>query len=93
MSIKIHPREILLLETEEGKIPFLEWLDSLKDISLERSVDVRLTRIQDGNFGDHKSVGKRVFEIRISKGPGLRIYYGLDEVNIVLLICGGDKSS
>jgi putative addiction module killer protein len=73
MGIKIHPREILLLETEQGRFPFLEWLASLKDVSIERSIDARLTRIQDGNFGDHKSVGKGVFEISKRKNFGRSI--------------------
>lgn len=82
-----------MLETRSGNIPFLEWIESLNDKSLERSVDARLTRVEDGNFGDHKSVGSGVFELRIPKGPGLRVYYGLVEDTVVVLIGGGSKSS
>jgi putative addiction module killer protein len=61
--------------------------------SFSRAVDARLTRVRDGNFGDHKSVGEGVFEIRIPKGPGLRVYYALDGDRMVILLGGGDKST
>jgi putative addiction module killer protein len=91
--MKVLPREIVVLETPEGKTPFLEWFNSLKDKSYQRAIDARLARIEDGNFGDHKSVGEGVFELRIPRGPGLRVYYGLDGSEIVVLIGGGDKST
>lgn len=69
------------------------WLESLKSNVFRAAVDARLTRVADGNFGDHKSVGGGVFELRIPKGPGLRVYYGLDGPRLVVLIGGGDKSS
>ncbi len=56
-------------------------------------MDSRITRIRDGNFGDHKSVGEGVYELRIDKGPGLRVFYALDGENLVVLLGGGDKSS
>ena len=82
-----------MLETSDGKVPFEAWFDSIKSKSFQVAVDARLTRIADGNFGDHTSVGEGVFELRIPKGPGLRVYYGLDGPRIVVLIGGGDKSS
>ena len=86
-------RELVLLETLGGKLPFEEWLECIRDRSLQSAVDARLTRVAAGNFGDHKSVGKGVFELRIPKGPGLRVYYGLDGPKVVVLIGGGDKST
>ena len=44
-----------------------------------------------GNFGDSKSVGQGVRELRIAFGPGYRVYYGIDEGRIVLLLGGGTK--
>jgi hypothetical protein len=46
-----------------------------------------------GNFGDHKALGSGVYELRIMKGPGLRVYYGLRGDEVVVLIGGGDKAS
>ena len=86
-------REIKKLELQNGLVPFDEWFDSLCDLRMQAVVDARLTRVRAGNFGDCKSVGGGVFELRISFGPGLRIYYGLHGSQIVVLIGGGDKRS
>ena len=56
-------------------------------------IQKRLDRLEDGNFGDCRSVGSGVFELRFHFGAGYRIYFGEVENTIVLLLCGGDKSS
>ena len=86
-------REIKKLELQNGLVPFDEWFDSLRDLRMQAAVDARLTRLRAGNFGDCKSVGGGVFELRISFGPGLRVYYGLHDKQIAVLIGGGDKRS
>ena len=53
----------------------------------------RLDRLQHGNPGDHASVGRGVLELRIPYGPGYRIYYIKRGELLVILLCGGDKSS
>lgn len=80
-------------EDERGRDHFQEWRKSLRDLRARLAVDRRIMRVIDGNFGDHKSVGKGVWELRIDYGPGLRIYYAHIEDRIVLLLAGGDKSS
>jgi putative addiction module killer protein len=52
-----------------------------------------LDHVRFGNFGDHKTVGSGVWGLRIHYGPGYRVYYCLDGANIVLLLCGGDKTT
>ena len=91
--MSVRERRIVLLELDNGRVPFEEWLESLRDKALQRAVDARLARVADGNFGDHKSVGNGVYELRIPKGPGIRIYYGLKGEEIVVVIGGGDKST
>ena len=86
-------REIKKLELQNGVVPFDEWFDSLRDRKMQVAVDARLTRVRAGNFGDFKSVGGGVFELRISFGPGLRVYYGLHSREMVVLLAGGDKST
>jgi len=86
-------KEIKKLELQNGLVPFDEWFDSLHDLRIQAAVDARLTRVRAGNFGDCKSVGGGVFELRISFGPGLRVYYGLHGQKIVVLIGGGAKHS
>jgi putative addiction module killer protein len=56
-------------------------------------VRARLNRIRLGNFGDCKSVGSGVEELRIDFGPGYRIYYGREGSLVVILLCGGSKAS
>jgi len=72
---------------------FALWLRSLKDIRAKQKIKVRLDRILEGNFGDHKSVGENVSELRISYGAGYRVYYTLRNNTVVFLLCGGDKST
>jgi putative addiction module killer protein len=54
---------------------------------------MRVQRIAQGNFGDVASVGYGIWEMRIHYGPGYRVYYCRIGSDIVLLLCGGDKSS
>ena len=86
-------REVKKLELQSGLVPFDEWFDSLRDRKTQIRVDARLARLRAGNFGDCKSVGGSVFELRITVGPGLRVYYGLHGRKIVILLGGGNKRS
>jgi putative addiction module killer protein len=90
---RAHPRQIELYVTDDGKIPFSDWLNSIKDSRLRNEVRNRLDRVLLGNFGDHKSVGDDVYELRITYGAGYRIYYAEAEGKIIVLLCAGDKSS
>lgn len=72
---------------------FSKWLHKLKDISGRVSIIRRIERIKSGNFGDSKSVGDDVFELRITSGPGYRVYYTKRDDEIVILLLGGDKST
>jgi putative addiction module killer protein len=59
------PRQIVILRLENGESPFEDWLDRISDSLLVRAIDSRITRVRDGNFGDHKRIGEGVFELRI----------------------------
>ncbi len=93
MNMEGKGREIVFLRLDNERSPFEDWLNGIKDLALVRAIDARITRIRDGNFGDHKSIGEGVFELRIPIGPGLRVYYGLDGEILVVLIGGGNKST
>lgn len=56
-------------------------------------IEIRLRRVLAGNFGDCKPVGEGVSELRVDVGTGYRIYYGRHGQALVILLCGGDKSS
>ncbi|MDE0089386.1 MAG: type II toxin-antitoxin system RelE/ParE family toxin [Candidatus Poribacteria bacterium] len=89
----MHPREVRVYQTSDGQEPFNEWLTSIRDIETQARIRARLERLEDGNLGDYQSVGEGVFELRIHFGAGYRIYFGQVGNTIVLLLCGGDKSS
>jgi len=91
--MEVRPREIRNYLTVHGKNIFDEWLDSLRDRRAKAKIRARLDRVEDGNLGDSKSVGEGVFELRIDYGLGYRIYFGQEEIIIIILLCGGDKST
>ena len=88
-----HSRELRLYRTPNGKVPFAEWYNAIQDLTLQGRIDKRLERVANGNFGDCRSVGAGVLELRLQFGAGYRIYFGELENTIVLLLCAGDKSS
>ena len=69
------------------------WLTNLRDIRAAARIQVRLDRIAAGNPGDVKSVGDGISEMRIDYGPGYRVYFMRRGSLIVVLLCGGDKST
>jgi putative addiction module killer protein len=72
---------------------FDRWLAKLKDAYGKARILARLKRVELGNLGDHKSVGRGVFEFRIDCGPGYRIYFARRHDIIIILLIGGDKST
>jgi putative addiction module killer protein len=91
--MEVFPYTIDYYVTEDGRKPFKEWLDRLRDITARQKVRVRLDRARLGNLGRNRSVGEGVHEIKIEYGPGYRVYYGLEGKALILLLLGGDKSS
>lgn len=87
------PRRILKYVIENGRCPFDEWLGSLKDKRTKAVIATRLNRVVQGNFGLCKKLGEEVWELKIDFGPGFRIYFAEDGDTIVVLLCGGDKST
>ena len=69
------------------------WLDGLRDSRTRARILTRLERIEDGNFSNSAPVGEGVSEIKMDFGPGYRLYYTMIGSRVVLLLCGGDKSS
>ena len=85
--------ELLEYVTEEGINPFRKWLENLRDVEARVRIRVRLNRVRLGNFGDSKSVGDGVVELRVKYGPGYRVYFGRSGDTVVILLCGGEKST
>ncbi|MDR0843220.1 MAG: type II toxin-antitoxin system RelE/ParE family toxin [Acidobacteriota bacterium] len=81
-----------MVELEQTE-DFQRWKDSIKDKTVKVRILARLARVETGNFGDHAPVGAGVYEIRLQFDPGYRIYYKFKATTVVLLFCGGDKST
>jgi putative addiction module killer protein len=76
-------------KTEEFDI----WLSGLVDQKALAKIVSRIERLGLGNPGDVKPVGGGVSEMRVAHGPGYRVYFKQTDKTIVLLLCGGDKST
>jgi putative addiction module killer protein len=72
---------------------FLKWLRGLNDVRAIARIQIRIDRISLGNMGDVKAVGEGISEMRIDYGPGYRVYFKKTGKTILLLLCGGDKTS
>lgn len=79
-------------EVRQTKV-FSKWLERLKDSVSKLAIARRIVRLESGNFGDAKSVGSGVFELRIDVGKGYRVYFTNKDRKIVILLVGGDKST
>jgi putative addiction module killer protein len=77
------------IETEA----YQKWLLELRDSRARARVVVRVKRLIEGNPGDVEPVGDGVSEMRIHYGPGYRVYYKDTGKEIILLLCGGDKTT
>ena len=78
-----------IIKTEQ----YSQWLDNLFDIKVRARIQARIERLAWGHPGDTKSVGEKVFEMRIDFGPGYRVYYTKQGQKITILLLGGDKKS
>ncbi|MGD0769909.1 MAG: type II toxin-antitoxin system RelE/ParE family toxin [Tepidisphaeraceae bacterium] len=83
--------EVRRFLTESGVDVVGQWLADLNDERARARINIRIARMAAGNFGDCRSLGKGVFELRIDYGPGYRVYFARIGPAIVLLLCGGDK--
>ena len=73
--------------------PYDKWFAKLKDNLVRVGILARLARVENGNFGDFRSLGINLFEMRFFFGSGIRIYYTIKDNKIVILLAAGDKSS
>lgn len=72
----------------------MEWLKCVKNATVRHSIQARIRRIEvSGHAGDYKYLKGGVYEIRIHKSPGYRIYYGLEGKTLIILLAGGEKGT
>jgi putative addiction module killer protein len=72
---------------------FDEWFSRLKDRRAVARIAVRVDRLATGNPGDMKPIGGGLSEMRIDYGPGYRVYYMQRGQIVIVLLCGGDKTT
>ena len=83
---------MMIYEIEKTEV-FDKWLRKLKDRKAVLAIVARLDRAIAGNFGDVSPVGDGISEMRIFIGPGYRLYYTIRKQTIILMLCGGNKST
>jgi putative addiction module killer protein len=91
--VEVQPRELRVYESSPGTAPFDDWLEGLRDAKGRGVIEVRIDRLETGNFGDCEPVGEGVLELRIDFGPGYRVYFAEDGPKVVLLLIGGNKKT
>lgn len=72
---------------------FARWREALRDRKASLALDRRIDRLARGLSGDAKAVGGGVMELRVHLGPGYRVYFTYRGAKLIILLCGGDKSS
>ncbi len=72
---------------------FDTWLRSLRDRQARARIEVRIRRLSLGNPGLSRALKDGLFELKVDYGPGYRVYYTFKNQTLVLLLCGGDKST
>ena len=70
-----------------------DWMAGLRDHRARAKIAERIDRLTHRNPGDVKSVGEGISELRIHYGPGYRVYFVKRAKTLVVLLCGGDKST
>lgn len=69
------------------------WLDELRDLRARAKIQARILRLSHGNPGDVKPIGEGLSEMRIDYGPGYRVYFMQHGAVLVIVLCGGDKTT
>ena len=89
------PVKIEIFKTDNGKEPFTEWIDSIRDQTTRDKILRRLRRVENGNVGSFKPLvtPNSICEFRFGFGAGYRIYFRFLSRSNILILCGGDKSS
>lgn len=72
---------------------FANWIAGLRDRKAAAIVAARILRVQMGLLGDVKPLGEGVSELRVDHGPGYRVYFTMRGKTLIILLCGGDKST
>ena len=92
MTLATVSYKIRMLDVQTTEL-FDQWLSDLTNRAARARIISRIDRLSRGNAGDVKAVGEGISEMRIDTGPGYRVYYKQTGRTIIIILCGGDKSS
>jgi putative addiction module killer protein len=81
-----------MLEIVESST-YREWFVGIRDVQTRARIDARIRRLAFGNPGQHRMLDGGIAELKIDVGPGFRVYYTQHKQTLVILLCGGDKST
>ena len=91
--MEVIPRHVRNYVTLDGREPYEEWVNSYRNRKTRAIIRERINRLHLGNFGDYKRLTADLYELRIHYGPGYRVYFGMVDRVIVILLCGGSKKT
>ena len=91
--MEIIPRDVRNYVTPEGREPYEEWVNSYRNRKTRAIIRERVNRLHLENFGDYKQLTADLYELRIHYGPSYRVYFGMVDRVIVILLCGGSKKT
>ena len=77
----------------DGTEPIVEWLEALKDIKGRAKIRARINQLRAGNPGQFNIVAPGIMKMKLDYGPGYRVYFARVGNKLMLLLCGGDKST
>lgn len=89
------PKEIRMLERQDGTCPVSDWLDDLEardQVAYDRVINF-IDRVEMGNTSNFKPEGEGVTALKMDFGPAYRIYFGQDGRDLIILLIGGDKGT
>ncbi len=87
----INYERVAVYTTQKEKVPLNDWLRSL-DLKTKKRIERRIQRVSEGNLGDYKRINSKLIELRMSFGPGYRMYLTVVSDRTLVLLCGGNKA-
>lgn len=91
--MEVRPRDVRNYVTPDGREPYEEWVNSYSERKIRAIIQQRIRRLELGNFGDCRWLAGDLCELKIDYGPGYRVYLGIANRVIVILLCGGTKKT
>ena len=79
--------------SKSGKNYYRKWFEKIENTTTQNRIITRINRLKFSNYGDCKNLGDGIYELRMFFGKGYRVYFSEVNKTIILLFCGGDKSS